>query len=85
MPLVAHSPLPTFEILRAQGETILIGDRNRAVAELRPVAPTRATPRPVGLAAGTFSVPASFYEPLEEADQGAFDFAATPPTGLALW
>jgi len=27
MPLVAHSPLPTFETLRAQGETILSLDR----------------------------------------------------------
>lgn len=65
----------------AHGETILIGNRNRPVAELRPVTPTRATPRPVGLAARTFSVPASFYEPLAEADQSAFDFPATPPTG----
>lgn len=65
----------------AHGETILIGNRNRPVAELRPVAPTRATPRPVGLAAGTFSVSASFFEPLEEADQRAFEFPATAPTG----
>jgi prevent-host-death family protein len=64
----------------AQGETILIGNRNRPVAELRPVSPARATPRPVGLAAGTFSVSASFFEPLEEADQRAFDFPASPPT-----
>ncbi|HSW27930.1 MAG TPA: homoserine O-succinyltransferase [Longimicrobiales bacterium] len=27
MPLVAHSPLPTFDVLRAQGETILSLDR----------------------------------------------------------
>jgi antitoxin (DNA-binding transcriptional repressor) of toxin-antitoxin stability system len=39
-------------------------DRVEAGAELRPVPPARRGPRPFGLAAGAFTVPADFDAPL---------------------
>ena len=52
----------------ATGETIVICNRNVPVAEIRPVAARRTARRPVGLAKGTFEVPASFFEPLQESE-----------------
>jgi prevent-host-death family protein len=47
------------------GETVVICRRNKPVAELKPVPPSRlAEPRPIGLAKGTISIPPSFCEPL---------------------
>lgn len=46
------------------GETVLVCRRNVPIAELRPLAPPREGDRPVGLAAGRFNVPDSFFEPL---------------------
>jgi antitoxin (DNA-binding transcriptional repressor) of toxin-antitoxin stability system len=48
------------------GESILVTRGNRAVAELRPIPVSGATPRPFGLAAGEFVVPADFDSPLPE-------------------
>jgi len=50
----------------AEGETLVICRRNVPVAELRPLPRTRHRKRPIGLARGTFEVPASFFEPLPE-------------------
>jgi prevent-host-death family protein len=60
----------------AKGEQVVICKRNQPVAELRPVAVPRATPRPLGLAEGTFTVPAAFFEPLPEAELLAFESPA---------
>jgi prevent-host-death family protein len=49
-----------------EGETIVICRRNEPIAEIRPIPRPRATPRPIGLAAGTLRVPSSFFEPLSE-------------------
>lgn len=49
-----------------QGETVVLCRRNKPVAELRPLAVRRHKPRPIGLAKGEFSVPASFFEELPE-------------------
>ncbi len=46
-----------------RGETILLCRRNVPIAEIRPLTPRRATPRPVGIDKG-MSVPATFLEPL---------------------
>jgi antitoxin (DNA-binding transcriptional repressor) of toxin-antitoxin stability system len=54
-----------LERLRA-GEVVLICKRNVPVAELRAVPPARTGRRPVGLAKGELSLPASFFEPLPE-------------------
>jgi len=49
-----------------QGESILVCRRNQPVAEIRPLAAHRHKPRPIGLAKGKFTVPASFFEDLPE-------------------
>lgn len=47
------------------GETLVLTDHDRPVAEIRPVESVRK-PRPFGLAAGTFVVPDDFDDPLPE-------------------
>jgi len=48
-----------------EGETLVLTDHDRPVAEIRPVESVRK-PRPFGLAAGTFVVPDDFDDPLPE-------------------
>jgi prevent-host-death family protein len=49
----------------AQGEVILLCNRNKPVAEIRPVAPEKPLKRrPIGLDKGTFEVTPAFFEPL---------------------
>jgi prevent-host-death family protein len=50
----------------AKGETVVICKRNRPLAEIRSLPTPPATPRPIGLAKGTFSIPATFFEPLPD-------------------
>jgi antitoxin (DNA-binding transcriptional repressor) of toxin-antitoxin stability system len=58
---------PLVYLIRAEaGESILVTRDNRPVAELRPIAAPRPTPRPFGLAAGEFTVPGDFDAPLPE-------------------
>lgn len=64
----------------AGGERILICKRNQPVAELRPIAPPRQAPRPVGLARDLLAVPGTFFEPLDEADIEAFDTSELYPS-----
>jgi prevent-host-death family protein len=52
----------------AKGETVVLCKRNVPIAELRPIPRHRTTRRPVGLARGTFEVPATFLEPLSDTD-----------------
>ena len=47
------------------GETLVLTERDRPVAEIRPIDRVRR-PRPFGLAAGTFVVPDDFDAPLPE-------------------
>jgi antitoxin (DNA-binding transcriptional repressor) of toxin-antitoxin stability system len=56
----------------AEGETILLCKRNVPVAEIRPLPPERTSPRPIGLAEGTFEIPAAFFEPLPDDLVAAF-------------
>jgi antitoxin (DNA-binding transcriptional repressor) of toxin-antitoxin stability system len=48
-----------------EGETLVVTDQDRPVAEIRPIERVRR-PRPFGLAAGTFVVPDDFDDPLPE-------------------
>lgn len=50
----------------AKGESIILCKRNKPVAEIRPIAAKIGGKRPIGLAKGTFTVPASFFEELPE-------------------
>ena len=47
------------------GETVVVTQHDRPVAEIRPVERVQL-PRPFGLAAGTFVVPDDFDDPLPE-------------------
>ncbi len=49
-----------------RGEIITICKRNQPIAEIRPIAARPHKQRPVGLAKGKFTVPASFFEELPE-------------------
>lgn len=55
-----------------EGETVVIYDGARAVAEIRPVAETE-TLRPIGLAEGEFVVPDDFDDPLPDDVLDAFE------------
>jgi antitoxin (DNA-binding transcriptional repressor) of toxin-antitoxin stability system len=48
------------------GERILLCNRNQPVAEITALPKTPVHPRPIGLAKGQFSVPASFFDPLPD-------------------
>jgi len=54
------------------GETIVIYEGERAVAEIRPVTETNKL-RPVGLAEGEFDVPDDFDDPLPDDLLDAFE------------
>lgn len=56
----------------ANGETFMILQSDRVIAELRPVDVSRAL-RPVGLCAGEFVVPDDFDEPLPEEILNSFE------------
>ena len=57
----------------AKGEHIILCVRNEPVAEIRPLPAREKKPRPIGLARGTFTVPASFFEPLPDDLVEAFE------------
>jgi prevent-host-death family protein len=50
----------------AKGESFILCKRNKPVAEIRPIATKTHEKRPIGLAKGTFSVPASFFDELPD-------------------
>lgn len=56
-----------------EGEAIVLCKRNTPIAEIRLLPKPQAKKRPIGLAAGTFNVPASFFEQLPEAVLGPFN------------
>ena len=56
----------------AQGETVIICNRNQPVAELRAVPQKRTEPRPMGLAKGTTTIHPSFYDPMTEEELADF-------------
>jgi hypothetical protein len=47
-------------------EAFIVVSGQRAVAEVRPLTPGSAQPRPFGLAAGEFTVPPEFDDPLPD-------------------
>ncbi len=50
----------------AKGESFILCKRNRPIAEIRPIPLKINTKRPIGLANGTFTVPATFFDELPE-------------------
>ena len=45
-----------------KGAMIILCKRNRPIAEIRRIIPKAIEKRPIGLAKGTFAVPASFFD-----------------------
>lgn len=48
------------------GESFLVTDDDRSVAEVRPIQTVATQPRPFGLCAGQFTVPSDFDHPLPD-------------------
>jgi prevent-host-death family protein len=65
---IAEAKAHLSEVLKRveAGEVVVLSRRNKPVAEIRPLAASRHEPRPMGLCAGEFEVPADFDEPLPE-------------------
>ena len=55
------------------GETVLITQADRPVAEIKPISPQNPALRPFGLCAGEFEVPADFDDPLPDDILSEFD------------
>jgi len=47
-----------------QGGVVILCKRNRPVAEIRQIIPRSGQPRAIGLAKGSFAVPATFFDEL---------------------
>jgi antitoxin (DNA-binding transcriptional repressor) of toxin-antitoxin stability system len=50
----------------ADGETIVICENQRPIAEIRPLPQRPTAPRPIGLGIGEGTILPSFYEPLPD-------------------
>lgn len=50
----------------AKGESFILCKRNKPIAEIRPIVNRVTEKRPIGLAKGEFTVPASFFDELPE-------------------
>jgi len=68
----AKTHLSAYLARLRRGETIVLCKRNTPIAEIRPLPQPRTRKRPIGLAAGEFAVPASFFDPLPEELVAAF-------------
>ena len=62
---IQRDPLGFVQRIEA-GEAFLVVGRERALAEVRPLPAIGAEPRPYGLCAGRFTVPADFDSPLPD-------------------
>ena len=58
-----RTPLECLQSIRA-GETIILVEAGRDLAEIRPLTDPQQGQRPFGLCAGEFSVPDDFDDPL---------------------
>lgn len=57
----------------AEGETLVVVDSNTPIAEIHAADQSLMHKRQLGLAKGTFSVPASFFEPLSDEMIASFE------------
>jgi antitoxin (DNA-binding transcriptional repressor) of toxin-antitoxin stability system len=62
---IQRDPLAFLQRVEA-GEAFVVVRGERAVAEVRPLAPAADQPRPFGLCAGRFTVPTDFDQPLPD-------------------
>lgn len=68
----AKAKLSEYLDKAASGETVVICNRNRPVAELRAVEQKRVEPRPIGGVKGIV-IPPSFFDPLPDEFVDAFE------------
>jgi prevent-host-death family protein len=68
----AKARLSEFVEAASRGERVMICNRNRPVAELRPVAQP-SVERRLGTAAGSVTIRPSFFEPLPDDELDAFE------------
>jgi antitoxin (DNA-binding transcriptional repressor) of toxin-antitoxin stability system len=69
---IQRDPLKYLRQVEA-GETFVIVESDKPIAELRPITPTSKQLRPFGLCAGEFTVPDDFDAPLPEEILSAFE------------
>lgn len=69
---IQRDPLKYLRQVEA-GETFVILQADKAIAELRPILLSAKQLRPFGLCAGEFTVPEDFDEPLPEEILSAFE------------
>lgn len=69
----AKTHLSAYVARLREGESIVLCRRNTPVAEIRLLPERPVARRPIGLAGGTLTVPASFFEPLPEEILRGFD------------
>jgi antitoxin (DNA-binding transcriptional repressor) of toxin-antitoxin stability system len=60
----AKTHLSEYLAALEKGEIIVLCKRNVPIAEIRAIPHSAKGARPIGLAKGTFEIPASFFEPL---------------------
>ncbi len=70
-----HRDVPNFLRRVQAGESFLVVSGEHPLAEIRPVAALVTEPRPFGLCAGPFHVPADFDQPLPDEVLKTFDGA----------
>jgi antitoxin (DNA-binding transcriptional repressor) of toxin-antitoxin stability system len=68
-----QSDLRTWFSRVRDGETLIVVEADRPLAEIRPIPGDDATLRPYALCAGEFTVPDDFDEPLSEDVLGLFE------------
>jgi len=68
----AKAQLSHLLALAKAGEEVIICNRNEPQVRIVPIMPATQKKRPIGLEKGKFTIPASFYEPMNEEE-------------LALW
>ncbi len=56
-----------------EGDRIVLCKRNEPIAEIRRLPRQSGKPRPIGLAKGQITIPPSFFEPLPDDIQAAFE------------
>jgi prevent-host-death family protein len=81
----AKAQLSELVDLASTGERIVICKRNEPVAEIRPIAGRRATPRPLGLSQGSATLLPGFFEPLPDDVLAAFEGTEREPDGPSAW
>jgi len=56
-----------------EGDSIVLCKRNQPIAEIRALPKQLKKPRPIGLAKGKIKIPPSFFKPLPDDIQAAFE------------